>query len=164
MRSKLGVGARHGGEHTHRVHEAGTDDFIEARRTSVDITGQDDVVVTVPMNAAPRTPWGVSGVPVSVNPGGVPGSMEATMPDDEPLEVIFETADAAEVPVIKSLLDSADIPYLTRDEDQYDAFRSAFRGTVFNPRGRPVVFLVPASIAGDARMLLSDVDSPDHSD
>ena len=54
----------------------------------------------------------------------------------------------AEVAVIKSLLDGAGIPYLTRGEDQYDAFRGAFRGTVFNPNGRPVAFLVPASMGG----------------
>jgi hypothetical protein len=34
------------------------------------------------------------------------------------------------------------------------AFRGAFRGTVFNPNGRPVVFLVPASMAEEVRMLL----------
>jgi len=34
------------------------------------------------------------------------------------------------------------------------AFRGAFRGTVFNPNGRPVVFIVPASMAEEVRMLL----------
>ena len=79
------------------------------------------------------------------------------------LEVVFETLDPAEVAVIKSLLDAAGIPYLTRGEDEYDAFRGAFRGTVFNPHGRPVVFLVPASTAKDARLLLTEEELPDGS-
>jgi hypothetical protein len=41
------------------------------------------------------------------------------------------------------------------------AFRGAFRGTVFNPNGRPVVFLVPASIAEEVRMLLQGVALPE---
>ena len=73
---------------------------------------------------------------------------------DEPLEVVFETIDATEAAVIKSLLEGAGIPYLTRGEDQYDAFPGVFRGTVFSRRGRPVTFLVPASMAEEARLLL----------
>ena len=34
------------------------------------------------------------------------------------------------------------------------AFLGAFRGTVFNPNDQPVVFLVPASMAEEVRMLL----------
>jgi len=67
----------------------------------------------------------------------------------------------AEVAVIKSLLDGAGIPYLTRGEDQYDAFRGAFRGTVFNPNGRPVAFLVPASMVEEARILLKGGELPE---
>src|SRR5437763_14488665 len=48
-----------------------------------------------------------------------------------PLEVVLETVNPTEVAIIKSLLEGAGIPYLTRGEDQYDAFRGAFRGTVF---------------------------------
>jgi hypothetical protein len=76
------------------------------------------------------------------------------MQNEESLEVIFESVDATEVAVIKTLLESAGIPYLTHGEDQYDAFRGAFRGTVFSPRGRPVAFLVPATMAKEARLLL----------
>lgn len=83
------------------------------------------------------------------------------MDNEEALEVVFETIDPAEAGVIKSLLDGADIPYLTRGEDQYDAFRGAFRGTVFSPHGRPVAFLVPASMATEARLLLKEVELPD---
>ena len=78
------------------------------------------------------------------------------MQDDESLEVVLETMDAVEVAIVKSLLEDAGIPYLTRGEDQYDAFRGAFRGTVFSPRGRPVVFLVPASMAEEVRLLLQE--------
>jgi putative signal transducing protein len=79
---------------------------------------------------------------------------------NEPLEVVLETIDPTEVAVIKSLLEAAGIPYLTRGEDQYDAFRGAFRGTVFSSKGRPVAFLVPASMAEDARLLLQEGELP----
>lgn len=78
------------------------------------------------------------------------------MRDEEALEVVFETINAAEAVIVKSLLECAGIPYLTRGEDQYDAFRGAFRGTVFNPRGRPVTFLVPSGVAEEARLLLRE--------
>jgi len=76
------------------------------------------------------------------------------MQSEESLEVVLETMNAAEVAIIKSLLEAVGIPYLTRGEDQYDAFRGAFRGTVFNPLGRPVAFVVPASMAEETRLLL----------
>jgi hypothetical protein len=81
--------------------------------------------------------------------------------NEESLEVVFETVDPTEVVIIKSLLESASIPYLTRGEDQYDAFRGAFRGTVFSSRGRPVSFFVPASMAEEARLLLQAREPPD---
>ena len=76
------------------------------------------------------------------------------MQSEESLEVVLETMNAAEVAIIKSLLEAVGIPYLTRGEDQYDAFRGAFRGTVFNPFVRPVAFVVPASMAEETRLLL----------
>ncbi len=83
------------------------------------------------------------------------------MQNGEALEIVFESIDPAEVSIIKSLLEGAGIAYLTRGEDQYDAFRGAFRGTVFNPHGRPVTFLIPASIANEARLLLKDGELPE---
>jgi Putative prokaryotic signal transducing protein len=83
------------------------------------------------------------------------------MQNEESLEVVLETMDTAEAAIVKSLLEGAGIPYLTRGEDAYDAFRGAFRGTVFNPLGRPVVFLVPASMAEEARLLLQGGEPPD---
>ena len=83
------------------------------------------------------------------------------MQNEESLEVVLETVDPTEVAIIKSLFEGANIRYLTRGEDQYDAFRGAFRGTVFNPRGRPVAFLVPASMAEEARLLLQAGERPD---
>ena len=80
---------------------------------------------------------------------------------DESLEIVLETIDATEVAVIKSLFDGSGIPYITRGEDQYDAFRGAFRGTVFSSRGRPVVFLVPAGRAEEARLLLQEREAPE---
>jgi len=76
------------------------------------------------------------------------------MENDESLEVIFETIDPIEVAVVKSLLEGAGIPYLTRGADLYDEFRGAFRGTVFSPHGRPVIYLAPFSFAEEARLLL----------
>jgi hypothetical protein len=83
------------------------------------------------------------------------------MQKEEPLEVVLETIDPTEVAIVKSLLEGAGIAYLTRGEDQYDAFRGAFRGTVFSPHGRPVAFLVPASMAEEARLLLQGGELPD---
>ena len=83
------------------------------------------------------------------------------MQNEESLEVVLETMDPTEVAIVKSLLEAAGIPYLTRGEDQYDAFRGAFRGTVFSPHGRPVVFLVSASRAEEARLLLKGTELPD---
>jgi hypothetical protein len=76
------------------------------------------------------------------------------MQDEEPLEIVLETIDATEVVIVKSLLEDACIPYVTQGEDQYDPFCGAFRGTIFSSRGRPVKFLVPSSMANDARQLL----------
>ena len=83
------------------------------------------------------------------------------MQKEESLEVVFETVDLTEVAIIKSIFEGAGIPFLTRGEDQYDAFRGAFRGTVFSPHGRPVVFLVSASRAEEARLLLKATELPD---
>jgi len=69
-------------------------------------------------------------------------------------EIVLETIDSTEVAVVKSLFDAAGIPYLIRGEDQFDAFRGAFRGTVFSPAARPATFLVPPDVAEDARALL----------
>jgi hypothetical protein len=75
--------------------------------------------------------------------------------DAEALEAVFETMDPAEAAVVKSVLEGAGIRYVALGEDEYDAFRGAFRGTVFSSRGRPVVFLVHAARAKDARLLLA---------
>src|SRR6266567_3919068 len=85
------------------------------------------------------------------------------MQNGESLGIVLETIDTTEVAIVKSLLEGAGIPYLTRVEDQYDAFRGAFRGTVFNPHGRPVVFLVPATMAEEARLLLQPGELTDES-
>jgi hypothetical protein len=86
-----------------------------------------------------------------------PNSIEREV-DDEPLEVIFETMDAAEATVVGSLLDSAGIAFLTQSDDRFDAFPGAFRETVFSRRGRPVRFLVRNSEAADARALIESAD------
>lgn len=86
------------------------------------------------------------------------------MNTDDALEVVFETIAPAEVAIVKSLLESSDIPFLIRGEDEYDAFRGALRGTFYNPRGRPVEFLVPADMADDVRRLLNEAGDPPDTD
>ncbi len=86
------------------------------------------------------------------------------MNPDDTLEVVFETIDPAEVAIVKSLLESSDVPFLIRGEDEYDAFRGALRGTFYNPRGRPVEFLVPADMADDVRRLLDGGPDPPDTD
>src|SRR5215813_8558227 len=83
------------------------------------------------------------------------------MQNGESFEVVLETIDPTEAAIVKSLLEGAGIPYLTRGEDQYDAFRGLFRGTVFSPQGRPVTFLVPSSMAEEARLLLTEGELSD---
>ncbi len=86
------------------------------------------------------------------------------MNPDDTLEVVFETIDPAEVAIVKSLLESSDVPFLIRGEDEYDAFRGPLRGTFYNPRGRPVEFLVPADMADDVRRLLDGGPDPPDTD
>jgi len=83
------------------------------------------------------------------------------MQNEASLETVLETVDPSEVAIVKSLLEGAGIPYLTRGEDQYDPFRGAFRGTVFSPHGRPVAFLVPASMVEEVRLLLQKGELPE---
>jgi hypothetical protein len=87
---------------------------------------------------------------------------KAMSPDessDDELEEVFRTWEPAEAEVVKSLFDSAGILYVMRGEDLYDAFRGAFRATVFDPGGRPVVFLVHRDRADEARRLLEGAGS-----
>ncbi len=81
--------------------------------------------------------------------------------DDEEMEIVLETIDLTEAAIVRSLLDGAGMPYLTRGDDQYDAFQGTLRGTFFNPTGRPITFLVPARMAKDARELLKESELPD---
>jgi hypothetical protein len=83
------------------------------------------------------------------------------MRHEEPFETLLETIDPTEVVIVKSLLDAAGIPYLVRGEDRYEPFRGAFRGTVISSQGRPVIFLVPASMLLDARMMLQAGEMPE---
>jgi hypothetical protein len=78
--------------------------------------------------------------------------------------VTLETIDPTEVAIVKTLLEAAGIPYLVRGEDRYEPFRGAFRGTVISTRGRPVTFLVPASMVSEARMVLQAGEMPDEED
>ena len=74
------------------------------------------------------------------------------------LEVVFETSDPSEVAVIRSILDGAGIPSIVRGEEEFDSFRGARSAFRFNPRGGTVRFLVPATRAEEARVLLTEVD------
>ena len=79
--------------------------------------------------------------------------------DDEVMEPVVEASDLAEIAVIKSLLDGAGIPYLALGEERFDAFRRLFAGgSLFNPRSRGVVFVVPERMAEEARALLDELE------
>lgn len=80
------------------------------------------------------------------------------MESADELEPIFETMVSEEALVVRSVLEAAGVPFVARGEDAFDAFRGAFRGTVFSRRGRRIVFLVPADWAETARELLSPID------
>lgn len=80
--------------------------------------------------------------------------------DDEEMEPVIEASDMTEITVIKSLLDGAGIPYLALGEERFDAFRRLFAGgSLFNPRSRTVIFVVPARMADEARQLLTEVEN-----
>ena len=106
-------------------------------------------------------PFCGSGLVATPEPVDAPERPQPKGADDEVFEVVFETGDATEAAIIKSLLEGAEIPYLTRGEDQSDAFRGVFRSMLFNPSGRPIVFTVPARLAGEARQLLEETELPD---
>jgi len=77
------------------------------------------------------------------------------MEQEGQLEMVLETLDPAEAAIVGSLLEGSGIPFLIRGEDRFDAFRGAFRGTVFSRKGRPICFLVNRLHADEARQLLA---------
>jgi len=96
------------------------------------------------------------------DPAPEPGELptKPRVADDEPLEPVIEATDPTEVTIIKSILDGAAIPFITRGESQFSAFRGAFvSGSIFNPRGRGVIFAVPSRMADEARRLLEELES-----
>jgi DNA-directed RNA polymerase subunit RPC12/RpoP len=101
---------------------------------------------------------------VHERPGGRPAvdgeaPAKPRVADDEEMEPVIESGDLTEIAVIKSLLDGAGIPYLTHGDEQFDAFRGAFvGGSLFNPRARAVVFVVPSRMAEETRNLLAELD------
>ena len=106
-------------------------------------------------------PFCRAGLVTTLDPLDAPERPQPKVADDEEFEVVFETGNATEAAIIKSLLEGAEIPYLTRGEDQFDAFRGVFRSMLFNPSGRPIVFTVPARMAGEVRQLLEETKLPD---
>ena len=106
-------------------------------------------------------PFCRAGLVTTLEPLDAPEHPQPKVADDEEFEVVFETGNATEAAIIKSLLEGAEIPYLTRGEDQFDAFRGVFRSMLFNPSGRPIVFTVPARMAGEVRQLLEETKLPD---
>ncbi|HSL19664.1 MAG TPA: hypothetical protein VLB51_17295 [Methylomirabilota bacterium] len=94
--------------------------------------------------------------PAEGEAGSRPGPWIA---DDEELEPVIEATDPTEVPIIRGMLDAAGIPYLTRGEDALTAFPGTFAGaSIFNPRARGVVFVVPSRMADEARALLDELE------
>jgi len=80
-------------------------------------------------------------------------------PDVE-LVKIYETGNAAVIPVFKSLLDDAGIDYMTRGEGIQDLFGWGRFGTNLNYVIGPVQFYVRADAADEARQLAESLEQP----
>lgn len=105
--------------------------------------------------------------------------LEAGAPDDAPrgeddgagaigaddMVEVLATADLTEVAVVRSVLDAAGIPYRVAGEESFSPFPGIVAaGSMFSPRLRGAVFVVPRELADEARALLEEIgdgDAPD---
>lgn len=81
------------------------------------------------------------------------------VPDLE-LVAVAQTGDAIRTALVKSLLDDAGIPYLARNDQLQDLFGFG-RLVPVNPVSGPVIFMVPADRAEEAKDLLDNHDVED---
>ena len=70
---------------------------------------------------------------------------------------VFNTADAALLPIIKSVLDAAGIPYLVQGEEHLGLFPLGRFATGVSKRALGAIVHVPADRADEARDLLTGV-------
>jgi len=80
--------------------------------------------------------------------------------EDQDLVPVLETGDAIRTAMVKSLLEQAEIPYLARNDQLQDLFGFG-RLVPVNPISGPVIFMVPETLANEARDLLARLDEPE---
>ena len=83
-----------------------------------------------------------------------PGEPEAK------LVKVFQTGEAAMIPVVESVLDSAGIEFLAKGEEVQDLFGFGRLGTNYSFVAGPVEFLVREEDAATARELLEQIAEP----
>jgi hypothetical protein len=83
-----------------------------------------------------------------------PGEPEAK------LVKVFQTGEAAMIPVVESVLDSAGIEFLAKGEEIQDLFGFGRLGTNYSFVAGPVEFLVREEDAATARELLEQIAEP----
>jgi hypothetical protein len=76
---------------------------------------------------------------------------------DVHLVTVFESGDAALIPLVRSLLDSAGIPFVTKGEGIQDLFGWGRMPGGFSVVAGPVTFQVDEEDAEEARALLEDL-------
>jgi hypothetical protein len=87
--------------------------------------------------------------------------MNPPEPDPQPdmeLVKIYETGNAALIPLVESLLEDAEIEYMTKGEPLQDLFGWGRFGTNVNFVIGPVEFYVRADFEAEARAVLAQLD------
>ncbi len=82
--------------------------------------------------------------------------MTHAVPD---LVAVFETDNAALLPVVRSLLQAAEVPFTVQGEESFFLFPLYSIGGPFASHGLAVRFVVPADRAEEARALLAEIES-----
>ncbi len=85
-----------------------------------------------------------------------PVSYDAPAPID--LEPVIETADRDEIHPLRELLDSAWIPHLVLEAHQLGPLKRSRPSLIYEPLEGGYVFLVPKSLAEEAREVVAEFD------
>src|SRR5215212_10340674 len=80
---------------------------------------------------------------------------------EQPVELVkvYETGNAAVIPLVESLLEDAEIEYMTRSEGIQDLFGAGRMGSAYNYIVGPVEFHVREDAADEARTLLATLET-----
>lgn len=90
---------------------------------------------------------------------GTPLGSEAPPPDpDEPLEAVFQSADASLLPVLKSVLRGAGIPFVVQGDEAQSLYPLGAFGGGTEHRLLSALILVPRSSVEAAKAVLSTFD------